>query len=281
MFFPQQMPPRRAHQEPLIGSGGIVVGADAVRDARPQGFYARITAQPDTAVAAYGFSRVDDEGFAAITGDAAIFGDGSSLAAFEVTGRTDVPADGTAVVWCEPLRNAVGYGFRYAITASAGTVGGAAGKRSTTGYALSADDTWYQFPSPTGDFFGVVVPATGTYVVSAALQMSGAVSAGTGLLIGRVYNQTRAQELLVGSIPVSRWLVGTCCVLGVLQHFYSSTFFENVALTAGDQLILQGCRSLYGGGSAWSGTPTMGFLPSISASVGPLNRGALGLLKIG
>ncbi len=124
MFFPKQMPPRRAHQEPLIGSGGIVVGADAVRDARPQGFYARITAQPDTAVAAYGFARVDDSGFAALTGDAATFGDGTSLAAYEVTGRTDVPADGTAVVWCEPLRNAVGYGFRYAITAGGGGVTG-------------------------------------------------------------------------------------------------------------------------------------------------------------
>lgn len=280
MFFSQSSArdPRRARPEPLVGSGSVIVGADAVRDARPQGFHARITAHAGGG--AYGFARVDDLGFAAVEGDAAAFGDGVDLPAQEITGRTDVPIDGTAVVWLEPLRGALGYGFRYAsASAGAGTIGDAI-SWVASGVSLTADNTWFTFPSGTS---GAFVPATGTYVVSAAIQMSGTIAVGTGLLVGRVYNLTRGQELMVSGVPVSRFLVGTCCVPDVTQHFFNSGFFNAVQLFVGEELVIQGCRSLYSPGSAWSAAqpPTIGFMPFASFLVNPLNRGTIGLLKVG
>jgi hypothetical protein len=96
-----------------FGQGG---GGIQFLDSRPVGFWAVVNAQVGS-TNAYGFLRVDD-------GDAGAYptldpthttaqGDGEDVPAYEVAGRTDVPADGTVTAWLEPNRMGPGYTFKY------------------------------------------------------------------------------------------------------------------------------------------------------------------------
>src|SRR5262245_53333823 len=127
--------PRRRPSQPLPSSGSVSVsglppeqGGDGliINDGTPRGFYARITAQPDSQQPLYGYVRVDEglpPTFPALT--VAPFESSSQrlpysstgsvldARAFARTGRTDVPTDGSVVVWLEPHVAAEGYGFTY------------------------------------------------------------------------------------------------------------------------------------------------------------------------
>src|SRR5262245_33480469 len=127
--------PRRRPSQPLPSSGSVSVsglppeqGGDGliINDGTPRGFYARIPAQPDSQQPLYGYVRVDEglpPTFPALT--LAPFESPSQRlpyssifffkqkTAYEMTGRTDVPTDGSVVVWLEPHVAAEGYGFTY------------------------------------------------------------------------------------------------------------------------------------------------------------------------
>ena len=127
---PSHLPkPRRQSPQPVAGSGALAFAGMlaaqggpglVAQDARATGFAARITAQAtitgtisDTLTNAYGFAEVDEFDPTFPEFDGGRFGDGTQLAAYERLGRTDVPTDGSAVVWLEPLLGGIGYGFTY------------------------------------------------------------------------------------------------------------------------------------------------------------------------
>lgn len=236
MFFSQ--PPARdlrvARPEPLVGSGSVIVGADAVRDARPQGFHARITAH--AGAGAYGFVRVDDLGFATVEGDAAAFGDGIDLPAHEITGRTDVPTDGTAVVRLEPLRGALGYGFRYASATPASTtlIMGETMRNNNNvfGGQLTADDTWFDACTT---FFELTLPVTSNYMLSATISVRGSVTGDYGSVWGRFFNITTG--IALGD---SLWLIGVIPPTGEITYVRSSSAL--VAASSASPRFLAGTR---------------------------------------
>lgn len=171
--------PRRPRlPQSLLGSGDLVaLGAppelggsgQQLLDLRPKGFWALITGQPDAATNAYAFERVDDGlplTFPALAGDALVVGDGDSLAAYEVTGRTDVPADSSVRVWLEPLRNAVGYGFLYE---SSTTVTTAMARSNGVLTPLTADDVWTDIDGSSSGAMQLTLPGAGLYLVSLSI----------------------------------------------------------------------------------------------------------------
>ncbi len=115
-------PVRSSPAESVTGSGNLAVSgrppdngltALTIEDWSPRGFWAVITSHATGN--AYGFARLDDGDpttFPELDGAPEV-GDGTLLAAYEVTGRTDVPTDGTAKVWLRPLRSAPGLAFEY------------------------------------------------------------------------------------------------------------------------------------------------------------------------
>ncbi len=135
----------------MTGSGNLGVSgrppdngltAQTIEDWSPQGFWAVITSH--AAGNAYGFARLDDGDpatFPELDGAAEV-GDGTLLAAYEVTGRTNVPTDGTVKVWLEPLRTAPGLAFFYpvGIGGGGGTTGNCVGDGWRVG--LTGDDEW-------------------------------------------------------------------------------------------------------------------------------------------
>ncbi len=180
---------RRSQPESLFGSGDLLVSGlspeaggsgISLQDARPIGFLARITAQPDPATNAYGFARVDegDPTFPALTGDAAINGDGVSLAAFAQDGSLTVPTDSTAVVWLEPLRNGVGYSFRYVAAAGAMVYGS---QRLVGSFGITSRAAWLD----TG--LTLTLPAAGTYRVSGRVTGVLVPTAGGSLFTAGIY----------------------------------------------------------------------------------------------
>ncbi|HVL14760.1 MAG TPA: hypothetical protein VM529_19465, partial [Gemmata sp.] len=110
-----------------FGQGG---GGIQFLDSRPVGFWAVIQNQVGS-TNAYGFLRVDD-------GDGGTYptldpthttaqGDGEDVPAYEVAGRTDVPADGTVTAWLEPNRMGPGYTFKYGEATDSGAACESAG----------------------------------------------------------------------------------------------------------------------------------------------------------
>lgn len=171
---------------PELGGAGV-----QLLDARPRGFLARITARG--AANAYGFQRVfegDPATFALLAG-APETGDGVSLAAYEANLRADVPADGSAVVRLEPLRNGVGYSFVYASSSG----GGYDQATGTLGLSLAVDDAW----TNTGAV--IALPVAGVYELSGYFSviavtqntLGGAVSPTD--ILGRFYDVTNGAVL--------------------------------------------------------------------------------------
>lgn len=148
MYPPQDPPRRRPPPLPPTGTGNISFEGMApehggtgliVNDASARGFWVRVKAPPEGAGAGnrYGYDRADEgrpdtfpeTDFAAgpvaplelVVGTIAVTprkpysstGAEGDAPAYEVTGRTDVPTDGTAIVWLEPLVTVPGYGFTY------------------------------------------------------------------------------------------------------------------------------------------------------------------------
>lgn len=166
-----------------IGSGGA---PPLLRDHTARGFLARINAHGTAN--AYGFARVDEglpATFPELEGDAAITGDGSTLAAYEITGSTSVPTDGSVIAWLEPLRGGVGYHFAYGAVA-ASTYGQHVLTSSTS---VPTSNVW------TASGLSVTV-AAGTYEFLARVPCSALLSgSGMGLVYGRLYNATAGAYL--------------------------------------------------------------------------------------
>jgi len=167
------MTPRRIRPEDLAGSGDLApVGSGPsgfgwqLHDTRPQDIFARITGR--TAANEYTYARVDDGQPATFPSIAGAFADQLYTAPlYEVTGRTDVPTDGTVVVRLFPLRSAAGYGFVY--VSGAATVRGAV-SQTPQGVALTADGVWV-------DVCSVELPSAGLYQISGHLHAGAALVA--------------------------------------------------------------------------------------------------------
>jgi hypothetical protein len=218
---------------PPVGTGGLSFdglpaeagGAGLVlRDATPRGFSARITGR--TSGNAYAFTRADD----ATPGTFPQLADGTfgtgdatnGVAAFERTGRTDVPTDGTAVVWLDPLGSGIaGYGFTYAVTAAAPgpfTWLSAEEPASPFQHNCGTAGVWETAPAQ-----GISLAAVGEYIVwySSLASIAGdAGSGGPGYLYARLYNETTAAA--VGS--------GTCAVWAPNSAVEGQNGFELSAL---------------------------------------------------
>jgi hypothetical protein len=141
-----------------------------IHDYRERGFWGRITGQGGGNKYAYVWadSNQPDEfpqfppvplAASQETPQPARAGDGVKLAAYEVTGRTDVPTDGSAIVWLEPLQSSIpGYGFTYTAAAAGGESGAV---RLLAGVSLLSGT-----PNPV---LTLDLPAAGTYLVTVAV----------------------------------------------------------------------------------------------------------------
>ena len=174
--------PRRQSPENVVGSGALSVAGLApdqggvgqvLLDGRPEGFWAQIVGQPNPQSNAYAFVMIDDgapDTPTQVSGAAAIFGDGVSLAAFERSGSLSVPTDGSAIVWLEPLRLSVGYGF-----VSSGGSSIVSGFNSLiTPYFFTSTNVL----EDTG--LTVTLPAAGSYLVTGWVQTEASASALSG-----------------------------------------------------------------------------------------------------
>lgn len=223
-MFPPQFPHRPRSPVRPSGTGNIEHGGDIIRDFAPSGFWARINAQPDPETNAYGFARTDD-GTPVITSEVedpfpvlALEGDDddhgaeslpdgrwrgtgdpeNSLAAFEVTGRTDVPTDGSVVVWLEPLAAYPGYGFTY--TPPGGAVSSLQsrfGPFVLTGASGTYQDTGYRLELPAAGTYLLIVDCLGHLATLAATSVAGL--AGIGF---RLYDETADDPVPYGECLV-------------------------------------------------------------------------------
>jgi hypothetical protein len=228
--------PPRAIPEALVGSGTLIIdglpsdrgGAGMqVTDGRPQGFFARITAQPVPGTNAYGFVRADEvqPSFPQLVGDAAYFGDGATLAAYEVRGNTSVPVDGSAVVWLEPLRLSVGYGFTFA--------GG--NSTFTSGFNVASAQT--PITGTPAVVVQVALPGAGKYMISGQLSAQALPSSQSGHenLFGRIHDLTT-------NTIISHQSCAMCCVQ-ILQETFCSTFHmtNTPLITTGPDVVALMC----------------------------------------
>jgi hypothetical protein len=249
---------RRQSPESVVGSGALTVTGlpheqggvgQVLFDQRSEGIWAQIVGQPDPTTNAYAFVLIDDGAPGAptpVVGDAAVFGDGSSLAAFERSGSLTVPTDGSAVVRLEPLTSSVGYGFTYAPAGSVTAVTA----QQIENYYFTSTDTW----EPTG--LSIDLPAAGTYLISGTFNAAGTASAlsptGNAIIFGAIWD-TGAEALLSQSGCV------LVCSTQTTVQVYGTASVTPFPYTVDGPTTLQFQGQRYAvTGAAWSGGAVWG-----------------------